>query len=158
MRASGCARDRGNGVCPRRSVGIRMWQLMSSSRVEPTDQDWVPFAAPLPAQSRDLFLPVLQHERSLPCASLRSAPVGTTVLARRLSGRRPIGVKPRRILILRRPRSFRLEGWATQQIDEKAVSQRSLPCQPRGEGYFALIETRPCGPLLRVRTPSWLSA
>jgi len=46
-------------------------------------------------------------------------------------------------LILRRPRSGRLEGWATHEIVEKAGSQHLLCCPP--------FETRPCGPLLRVR-------
>src|SRR5882757_2465421 len=46
-------------------------------------------------------------------------------------------------LILRRPRSGRLEGWATHEIVEKAGSQQLLCCPP--------FETRPCGPLLRVR-------
>ena len=46
-------------------------------------------------------------------------------------------------LILRRPRSGRLEGWATHEIVEKAGSQHLLCCPP--------FETRPYGPLLRVR-------
>ena len=46
-------------------------------------------------------------------------------------------------LILRRPRSGRLEGWATHEIAEKAASQHPFCCRP--------FETRPCGPLLRVR-------
>jgi hypothetical protein len=46
-------------------------------------------------------------------------------------------------LILRRPRSGRLEGWATHEIGQKAGSPRPL-CRPP-------FETRPYGPLLRVR-------
>ena len=47
-------------------------------------------------------------------------------------------------LILRRPRSGRLEGWATHEIVEKARSRQPVYCPP--------FETRPCGPLLRVRS------
>src|SRR5260370_1656035 len=50
---------------------------------------------------------------------------------------------PSNNLILRRPRSGRLEGWAMHEIVEKAGSQHLLCCPP--------FETRPCGPLLRVR-------
>jgi hypothetical protein len=49
-------------------------------------------------------------------------------------------------LILRRPRSGRLEGWATHEIVEKTGLPHLLCCPP--------FETRPCGPLLRVRLVS----
>lgn len=54
------------------------------------------------------------------------------------------------ILTLRRPRGGRLEGWAAQEIAEKAVLPRPFCRRPRGEGYFAPIETQPFGPTLRV--------
>ena len=54
------------------------------------------------------------------------------------------------VLILRRPRSGRLEGWATHEIVGKAVSQRPICCRP--------FETRPYGLLLRVRFPCKFNA
>ena len=62
------------------------------------------------------------------------------------------GDAPSRILILRSARRARLEGWAAQEM-VKQPRLRHLPRRrPRGEGYFALFETRPSGPLLRVRS------
>jgi hypothetical protein len=54
-------------------------------------------------------------------------------------------------LILRRPRSGRLEGWAAREIAGKALFHHPLCCRLRGEGYFALIETPRYARLLRVR-------
>jgi len=56
------------------------------------------------------------------------------------------GAAPSRILILRSARRARLEGWAAQEM-VKQPRLRHLPRRrPRGEGYFALFETRPPHP------------